>query len=69
MNTDGTIVTYEADKDTGVIHAHDGKKYSFAKADLVNSRIEPETGLIVSFEATGLAASKIGVTGRAILLK
>jgi cold shock CspA family protein len=66
---DGTVVAYDADEGTGEINARDGKKYVFVRADLLDSGIEPATGLIVSFEPTGLAASKIRITGRAILLK
>ncbi len=69
MNMAGTIVTYEADKETGVISALDGKTYSFGGADWLSSGFTPEVSLIVAFEPAGSCALKIRVTGRAILLK
>jgi hypothetical protein len=64
MNTDGTITSWDAAKNLGVIKAHDGRKFFFSKREWNSPKFEPEPDLIVTFEVSGTAALKISIVGR-----
>jgi hypothetical protein len=59
MMTDGTIVSYDADKRTGIILGHDGKKYQFDKRDWRMLKKSPQEGLTVNFSVAGAVAFAI----------
>lgn len=63
MRLDGTVVSYNAKEETGVIGGHDGARYGFKITDWLYKRFEPEAGLIVTFEKKGSFAQNIRVLG------
>ena len=63
MATDGTVVSYDTGKQTGVILGFDRRKYQFNLKDWQFQKYAPRRGLIVSFAVAGPFAFRIAIVG------